>query len=114
MDSLTQIALGSAVSEAVMVNRVGRKAMFWGAVLGTLPDLDVLIPMGDAIRDFTYHRGASHALFFMALAAPLFLWLILKIHPGTKIHKNRWFISIVSTLGGNNHTCFVTRKLVQS
>ena len=98
MDSLTQIALGASVGEAVMVNRVGRKATLWGAILGTLPDLDVLIPLGDAVRDFTYHRGASHALFFMALSAPIFLWLILKIHPQTKAYKWRWLVLISLTL----------------
>jgi inner membrane protein len=98
MDSVTQIALGAAVSEAVMANKVGRKASLWGAILGTLPDLDVLIPMGDAVRDFTYHRAASHSLFFMTLAAPLILWLILRIHPSTAKYKFRWFTLIILTL----------------
>ena len=40
MDSLTQIALGASVSEAVMQNKVGRRATLWGAICGTLPDLD--------------------------------------------------------------------------
>jgi inner membrane protein len=70
MDSVTQIALGAAVSEAVMGNRVGRKATLWGAILGTLPDLDVLIPMGNAVSDFTYHRAASHSFFFYGISGP--------------------------------------------
>ena len=78
MDSLTQMALGASISEAVMQNKVGRKAALWGAICGTLPDLDVLIPMGNAIQDFTYHRAESHAFFYMALATPVFTWLILK------------------------------------
>lgn len=98
MDSLSQIALGSAVGEAVIGKYVGRKASLWGAILGTLPDLDVLIPMGDAIRDFTYHRAASHSFFFMLLASPLFVWLILKIHPQTKKYKFRWFLVVVLAL----------------
>ncbi len=57
MDSITQIALGAAVSEAVMQNKVGRKAALWGAICGTIPDLDVLIPMGNAVKDFTYHKS---------------------------------------------------------
>ena len=44
MDSLSQLALGAAVSVAVMGRRTAvRKAAFWGGVLGTLPDLDALI-----------------------------------------------------------------------
>lgn len=90
MDSLTQLTLGAAAGEAVLGRKVGRKAALWGAILGTLPDLDVLIPLGDPIKDFTYHRGASHALFFLTLAVPLMVWLILRVHPTTREHKNGW------------------------
>ena len=95
MDSLTQIALGAAVGEAVMNHRIGRKASLWGAICGTLPDLDVLIPMGDAVKDFTYHRAESHSLFYMALVTPLLVWLILKIYPETKKYRKQWFILVI-------------------
>ncbi len=90
MDSLTQMALGAAVGEAVLGRRVGRKGLLWGAVCGTLPDLDVFVPLGDAVRDFTYHRGASHSLFVLALFTPLVVGLILKAHPQTAKHRRRW------------------------
>ena len=52
MDSVTQAVLGAAVGTAVM----GRTRPVWqaalaGAVLGTLPDLDVFFDKGDPIRD---------------------------------------------------------------
>ena len=106
MDSITQIALGAAVSETVMQNKVGRKASLWGAVCGTLPDLDVLIPMGNAVKDFTYHRAESHAFFYMVLAAPLFVWLITKIHPSTKELKVRWLLAVFLS--------FITHALLDS
>ncbi len=87
-------------------NKVGRKAALWGAVIGTLPDLDVFIPMGNAIRDFTYHRAESHAFFYMALATPLIVWLITKIHPTTKSHKIRWLFAVFLV--------FVTHALLDS
>ncbi len=90
MDSLTQLTLGAAVGEAVAGRQFGRRAMLWGAVCGTFPDLDVFIPLGDAVRDFTYHRSFSHSLFVLALLTPLFVWLILKLHPGTRDHRARW------------------------
>lgn len=98
MDSITQIVLGAGVAEAVMQNRVGRRASLWGAVCGTLPDLDVLIPMGNAVKDFTYHRAESHAFFYMALATPLIAWLIMKLHPQTKEFKIRWLLAIFLAL----------------
>lgn len=106
MDSLTQIALGVGVSEAVMQNKVGRKASLWGAICGTLPDLDVFIPMSNAVKDFTYHRAESHAFFYLALATPLIVWLILKIHPKTKEHRNRWLLAVF--------LIFVTHVLLDS
>ncbi len=106
MDSITQIALGASVSEAVMQNKVGRKAALWGAICGTLPDLDVFIPMGNAVKDFTYHRAESHAFFYMALAAPLFVWLITKIHPSTKEYKVRWLLAVFLS--------FITHALLDS
>lgn len=35
MDSVTQIALGAAVSEAVMQNKVGRRASLWNTICDT-------------------------------------------------------------------------------
>lgn len=94
MDSLTQFALGAAVAEATIGRKVGHRALLWGGIVGTLPDLDVFVPLGDAVRDFTYHRSASHSLFVLALATPLIAWLITRIHPGTREHFRRWMLAI--------------------
>jgi inner membrane protein len=81
MDSLTQIALGSAVSVAVMGRRTAVwKAALWGAVAGTLPDLDAFIDHGDPILNMVRHRAESHALLFLTLAAPLLAWIVSRIH----------------------------------
>lgn len=79
MDSVSQIALGAAVSMAVF----RRKQPLWqsaalGAALGTLPDLDVLISHPDPIGDMTLHRTESHALFYLTLLSPLLAWIWLK------------------------------------
>ena len=41
MDSITQIVLGAAVGEVVAGKKMGGKAALWGAIAGTIPDLDV-------------------------------------------------------------------------
>ncbi len=73
MDSLSQLALGAAVGVAVMGRRTALwKAAAWGAVCGTLPDLDALIDHGDPLSNMVLHRADSHALFWLSLlAAPL-------------------------------------------
>lgn len=75
MDSVTQIALGAGVAEAVLGRKLGNKAALLGAVLGTLPDLDSFIPYADAVATMTYHRSFSHSLIVLTLLSPLFAWL---------------------------------------
>jgi len=97
MDSVTQIVLGTAVGEAVLGRKVGPRAALWGGICGTLPDLDVFIPLGNAVADFTYHRSFSHSLLVLAALTPLVVWLIVKIHPQTKDLKWRWTVLVYAT-----------------
>jgi inner membrane protein len=91
MDTITQIALGAAVGEATLGRRIGNRAVLWGGLCGLFPDLDVFIPYADAVQNVTYHRGFSHSVFVLTALTPVFVWLILKMHPGTREHRNRWF-----------------------
>jgi inner membrane protein len=94
MDSLTQIALGSAVGVAVMGRRTAVwKAALWGAVAGTLPDLDAFIDHGDPILNMTRHRAESHALFFLTLVAPLLAWVVSRLHGEAALFK-RWMLAL--------------------
>lgn len=72
MDSLTQIVLGAAVGEAILGRKVGNRAMLWGGICGTLPDLDVLAnAVSDPMSALAYHRAFTHSLPFALLSAPL-------------------------------------------
>ncbi len=77
MDSLTQAVLGAAIGGAIAPRGSRRKALLTGALLGTLPDLDVMIDYGGAVENFTYHRGFSHSLFVLAPFSML-IWLALR------------------------------------
>lgn len=81
MDSVTQIALGASVCYATIGPKTGRRALLAGAVVGTLPDMDVLIPYEDAVESFTYHRSWSHSLFVLSLASLPLTWLIRRVIP---------------------------------
>lgn len=94
MDSVSQLALGAAVGVAVMGRRTAVwKAALWGGVAGTLPDLDAFIDYGDAVSNMTYHRGASHALFWQTLASPLLAALAATVH-GERDRFRRWWLAI--------------------
>jgi inner membrane protein len=99
MDSVTQAVLGAAVGEATLGRRVGQKAPLWGALLGTLPDLDVLYPFADPVTAFTWHRGPSHSIFVLAALTPLVVWLILKLHPGTVEQRRGWYRLVLLVFG---------------
>lgn len=73
MDSLTQIVLGAAVGELVLGRKVGNKAILWGAIGGTIPDLDVLSKLFfNDLRANEVHRGITHSILFSLVLAPLF------------------------------------------
>lgn len=76
MDSLTQIVLGAAVGEVVLGKKIGNKAMLWGAIAGTIPDLDVYQSLFyDKLTANELHRGFSHSILFSIIFAPLLAWL---------------------------------------
>jgi len=81
LDSITQFVLGAAVGEAVAGRKAGNKALFWGGIAGTIPDLDIVFsPLFTELENLSVHRGFSHSLVFGFIAAPLCGWL-----------ANRWY-----------------------
>ncbi|SDS51498.1 inner membrane protein [Formosa sp. Hel1_31_208] len=83
MDSLTQIVLGAACGEAVLGKKIGNKALLYGAIGGTIPDLDVLVGnlmYGNEIDAMLFHRGFMHSILFAALASLLLGWLVHKLY----------------------------------
>ena len=96
MDSLTQAALGAAVGYGVLGRQAGRKALVWGAVLGTLPDLDVFVPLGDDVADFTHHRGPTHSLLLHAAATPAIAWVMGRVQPAIlPFRLRRWLLAFL-------------------
>ncbi len=94
MDSLSQIALGAAVGLAAMGRRTAPwKAALWGAVAGTLPDLDVLIDHGGPIRNMVLHRAETHALFWLTLASLPLAAAVARLH-GEWACWRRWWLAL--------------------
>lgn len=90
MDSLTQIVLGGAVGEAVLGKKIGNKAILWGAIGGTIPDLDTIPGQFlDTVNRLEIHRGFSHSIIFALLMSPLLGWLVSKIYSKAK-HVTIW------------------------
>ncbi len=84
MDSLTQIVLGIATAELVSGKKLQNKTFLYGAILGTIPDLDIIV--GKFLSDIegvAIHRGLSHSLLFFLFLSPVLGLLI------SKIEKNK-------------------------
>lgn len=94
MDSITQAVLGAGVQAALLGRWQGRKALLYGAMLGTLPDLDVVIDYGDAVAQMTYHRGFSHSLFVLTGVALLLTWLARRWRPHPGYSGRRLFLTV--------------------
>jgi inner membrane protein len=77
MEPLSQALLGAATAEAVAGPKLRRRALFWGALIGMSPDLDVLLgPLRDGYGEWLYHRGTTHSLWFGFAVGPLLGWAL--------------------------------------
>ncbi len=100
MDSITQAVLGAAVGEAVLGKKLGGKAAIFGAVIGTVPDLDVLLlPFYDGLERISIHRGYSHSILFSLLGAFLFAYILSKIKWTKEVPFRRlWLFSFLDLI----------------
>lgn len=94
MDSVTQAVLGASVSGVMLGRYHGRKAYIAGAVLATLPDLDVIIKYGNPIADMIQHRGFTHSVFVLTAFSLFLTWLIRKWPPATEYSWKRLFMAL--------------------
>jgi inner membrane protein len=89
MDSLTQIVLGAAVAEASLGKKIGNRAMVWGAIAGTLPDMDVIANgLMSPVDALAFHRGPTHSALYLFIAAFVLGWVVFRMY---QLPFQRWF-----------------------
>ena len=75
-----------------MVGPKGKnKGLVWGAVCGTIPDLD--LALGHFMTDLdknTFHRSISHSFLFFLLLSPLTGWLLKRLYVNCNITMRQW------------------------
>ena len=99
MDSLSQLVLGAATGEAVLGRKLGNRALWLGAVGGTIPDLDVLGGLWlDPLDNLAFHRGITHSVLFMVLLAPLLGLLSRRLLQKTEVGWGAWTFFWFATL----------------
>ena len=102
MDSLTQIVLGASVGEVVAGKKLGNKALLWGAIAGTIPDLDVLAnPWLDMVQQLSFHRSVTHSFLFALVLSPVLGWLLHTLYKKQDAGFWRW--TMLFFLGFTTH-----------
>ncbi|MHC4660776.1 MAG: metal-dependent hydrolase [Planctomycetota bacterium] len=93
MDSLTQALLGTAIAEAGFRKKLGWKAVLFGGLCGTLPDLDVFTAVISPWTSMRYHRGETHSFVMAPLiifAAVLIFYFLIYAFTGKRENFWRW------------------------
>lgn len=88
MDSLTQILIGIATVEATAGKKLGNRSYLYGALLGTLPDLDILAGyFTDPVTAAAFHRSFTHSFLGLLVLSPLLGYIL---HRFEKTRLNFW------------------------
>lgn len=73
MDSLTHVVLGGCLGQVVLGKKLGRKAIVWGAIADTIPDLDIFCNFFiHPVHGLLIHRGFTHSILFAFLGSFIF------------------------------------------
>jgi inner membrane protein len=93
MDSLTHIALGACMGEAFAGRTLGKKAMLWGALAQSIPDIDFVTSFWmDTSSGLLAHRGFTHSFLFCLLITPVFAFMAERWHRPHNIRLAHWMI----------------------
>ncbi len=93
MDSITHIALGACMGEAFAGKKLGKKAMLWGALAQSAPDIDFVASFWlDIPSGLLAHRGFTHSFLFCILLALLLALMAEKWHRPHNIKFARWLL----------------------
>ncbi len=79
----------------VLGRKVGKKAPIWGAVAGTVPDLDVMVsPWVSQTAQLGIHRGITHSLVFAVVAGVCGGRLLYKLHRESGASWKEWSLLV--------------------
>ena len=92
MDSITHIAIGACMGEAFAGKKLGYKALLWGALAQSLPDIDFVASFWmDTSSDLLAHRGFTHSLLFCLLSTLALALAAEKWHRPHNIAFKKWY-----------------------
>jgi inner membrane protein len=97
VDSITHIALGACMGEAFAGKQLGKRAMLWGAMAQSIPDIDFLAAFWmDTSSNLLAHRGFTHSFLFCLIAGLILALLAERWHRPHNISLLKWFLFFTS------------------
>ena len=93
MDSITHIAVGACIGEAFFEKGFGKKAMWWGMLAQSAPDIDFIAGFWmNTPETLMAHRGFTHSFLFGFLIVPILAWVADRIHRPHEIMFKKWLL----------------------
>jgi inner membrane protein len=91
VDSVTHIALGAVVGEAIAGKTLGKRAMFIGALAQSIPDIDFLAAFWLSPADnLLAHRGFTHSILFGVLITVVLAYVGKRTHHAHNFSYPMW------------------------
>lgn len=92
MDSITHIAIGTCIGEIMLGKQLGRKALLWGLVAASLPDIDAVGGLFLSLpEELIAHRGITHSLLIAVLVPFLFAFICSRLYRRQKISYGYYY-----------------------
>jgi inner membrane protein len=99
VDSITHIALGACMGQAFAGKQLGKRAMLWGAMAQSIPDIDFLAAFWmDTSSNLLAHRGFTHSFLFCLIAGLILALLAERWHRPHNISFLKWFLFFTSLI----------------
>lgn len=93
MDSITHLALGACMGEAFAGKKLGKKAMLWGAMAQSIPDIDFMASFWmDTSSNLLAHRGFTHSILCSAIITPALALVAERWHRPHNISLKKWLL----------------------
>jgi inner membrane protein len=93
VDSITHVALGAIVGEAIAGKKLGKRALFLGAIAQSIPDIDFLAAFWLSPADnLLAHRGFTHSILFGVIATGAMAVIAQRLHRPQKVLYREWIL----------------------
>lgn len=100
MDSITHVVLGACIGELILDKQAGRKAILWGALAQSVPDIDFIAGMWMPVStELLAHRGITHSFIFAFISSFFLALIAARWHKAEPISLRKWFWFFLIEIG---------------